>query len=120
MIDLMTPDDFAGNAYGWLTNQLSHAALGLAVAGALAALLHGRASHPKAIALALLAACYGAVEAIQRGTLTDGLADWSFVMLGGLLGLAVWEQRGRVVAACLALIGVFAVAGVRKRGDRDV
>ena len=101
---LLEPDDFAGDPYGWLTNQLSHWALGLLAAWALLALGAGAGWTLAAIAAAMC--LWEARQLRLGGGLADGAADWGFVMLGAIWGLGVTGWLPLVLLAVALAAGV--------------
>ena len=104
-LGLGTPDDFAGDPYGWATNGLSHVAL-----GAGGAWLGGQIGMSPPVVLAIAAAIVLAVEVLhlgRGGSWRDGLVDAGLV-LGGVRDLprpsavrgARRHPRSRDLAAC--------------------
>ena len=90
--ELLRPDAFVGDWYGWLTNQASHVLVGAVLAMLLSLRLRPRA------ALLVAAAGYGLVEVAQLalhgpGLWADGLADLGFAALGALI-VAAWRRGG--------------------------
>src|SRR6478735_380660 len=106
MLDLGTPDDFRGDPYGWLTNQMSHVLAGLGGAWLVALIvrslgLSGGAAAWLAVALAALAS--GSLEVLQLrrgGGLRDGIEDFAFVLAG-----ALWTASGGALALWLVIAG---------------
>jgi hypothetical protein len=123
MLDLMTPDAFAGDAYGWITNQLSHAFIGLIITALVAGLLDLIASDwiedrgMMAWVLVLTGYAFGWEMAVQHlgGGALDAIADTFFVAMGGLIGLAAWWRKPALLAAGFILTAGAAVAGVWRR-----
>jgi hypothetical protein len=107
MLGLGKPDDFRGDPYGWLTNQMSHVLCGIA-----GAWLVGLAGASPLAALAVVTCASAAVETVhlhRGGRLGDTLADVLYVVAG-----AVWQATG----GSLWLLGFGAlglVLGVRSR-----
>lgn len=94
--DLVTPSDFPGDAYGWVTNQLSHAALGLVAAWA----LHLQAGLSPVLAVV----AFVAFEVAQLGrgaSWRDFIEDTGFFCVGVwwcLTGGSWWLLAGAAVA----------------------
>lgn len=120
-MNLSTPDAFQADAYGWVTNQLSHALVGLVLV-ALVSFLLSRSEwiEDKGLfALALVVAGYFigwevAWQLVGAGW-TDALEDTAFVALGGAVGLFLWRRRGDLLAVVLAFGGLLVWLGVRAR-----
>lgn len=88
---IFLPDNFHGDWYGWLTNQISHIALGMAGVGALcflALVVFGEFPGRRATWV-LFAGGYMLYEmSVQRWNGVDTVEDWIFVAgygAGGLL-----------------------------------
>ena len=112
LTELLRPDAFAGDWYGWLTNQASHVLVGAVLAMLLS------------LRFALLAAAggYGLVEVAQLalhglGLWADGLADLGFAALGAGLVVAWWAGRVRLFFAGLVAAVVALVGGAGRRRD---
>lgn len=88
---LMTPDNFPNNWYKWLTNQISHCALGFALVILYCALgAHIADSFPdKWVIWVSIAVGYALIEVIQRGPFWDSVEDFLFVVVYGA-GLTLW------------------------------
>ena len=122
MLDLTTPEA-QDNAYFWLVVLLAHAALGLALVGAVAALLDRIAGEwidrTGDLALIIVAVGYAALweGAVQRfgAGLVDAAVDTVAVACGGAVGLWAWRRNGLGVAAGIIALSAVAWAGVRKR-----
>src|SRR5690242_8812368 len=110
MLDLLSPDDFRGNPYGWLTNQMSHVLAGLAGAWLVALVLGSLglgAGGAAGLCVVAVALASGAVEALQLcrgGKLVDGLQDAGFVLAG-----ALWSASGGALPLWLAVAFALAV-----------
>ena len=126
MLYLATPDDFRGDAYGWLTNQMSHVLAGLGgawlvmtLAAAFGVTGHsleriagGPVSAPALLGLIAAVLASGTLEVVQLrrgGALTDSLADFAFVLAG-----AVWTVAGGTLLLWL-LVAAALVAGTTRR-----
>jgi len=123
MLSLLTPDDFAGLPYEFVTNQLSHALIGLCLTALVAGLLDLIASEHidgrGRLALAMVSAGYlvgweVAAQHLGAGVL-DALADTFFVTMGGLLGLATWLRKPALMAFAMIATAGAAAAGVWRR-----
>lgn len=122
----MTPDAFANDWYGWLTNQMAHALLGLAVTALLAWVLGAFMSRAFEMdvpmhgpAVAILAVVYftaweGVWQRYGAG-MGDALADTAFMALGGLLGVSAWARKGGRVALAMAVGAALLMAGAWRR-----
>lgn len=122
----MTPDAFISDWYGWLTNQMAHALLGLAVtallAWALGALMSRAfemdvAMHGPALVIVAVGYFFGWEGVWQRygAGMGDALADTAFMALGGLLGVSAWARKGGRVALAMAVAVAMLGAGVWRR-----
>lgn len=122
----MTPDAFLHDWYGWLTNQMAHALLGLAVTALLAWVLGALmtrafempvAMHGPALVIVGLVYFFGWEGVWQRfgAGMVDALADTAFMALGGLLGVSAWARNGGRVALAMAVAVVMLGAGVWRR-----
>ena len=99
----LTPDDFAGDAYGHLTNQAGHIVLGLGIAS-LAAFLG--LWWPIPIAAAAAYWVIGEYVLQRAGLFWDGIEDATFVALGATFPFTVTgslTQVGLCFGAGLAL-----------------
>lgn len=117
--ELMTPSDFNGDAYGELTNQLSHTLLGVALA-ILTCAAYGAAFGEMPVrvhVVGLIAGIYLAVELAQVWKPSDSGFDWLMVMCGAVFPLvtlheieppAIW-YKPQFEANFLAFLGVFVV-----------
>ena len=130
MLDLATPDDFRGDPYGWLTNQMSHVLAGLGgawlamtLAAALGVTGHsleriagGPVNAPALIGLVAAALASGSLEVVQLrrgGTLVDSLADFAFVLAG-----AVWTVSGGTCLLWLLVAAALVAGTVRRSRER--
>ena len=110
MLDLLTPDAFRGDPYGWLTNQMSHVLAGLGGAWLvlhLAVLVGAAGRAPELGALAAAALTSAGLEVFQfrrGGAVSDGLQDFAFVIAG-----AHWTVSGGLPPA---------LGGDRRGADR--
>lgn len=122
----MAPDAFLHDWYGWLTNQMAHALLGLAVTALLAWVLGWFMSramemdvtmHGPALVIVGLVYFFGWEGLWQRygAGMGDALADTAFMGLGGLLGVSAWARKGGRVALAAAVAVVMLGAGVWRR-----
>jgi hypothetical protein len=106
MLGFGRPDDFRGDPYGWLTNQMSHVLCGI-----VGAWLVGLAGTSPLVALALVTFASAAVETVhlhRGGGLGDSLADLGFVVSG-----AVWHLHPILPVFLLTIVGL--AIGVRRR-----
>jgi hypothetical protein len=106
MLELGRPDDFRGDPYGWLTNQMSHVLVG--ITGAWLLMKLGCPPWCAVAAAALVSATVEAVHLHRGGRLGDTLADVAFVVSG-----AVWHLEPGVPLFLLIALGF--VLGVRSR-----
>lgn len=122
----MTPDAFLADWYGWLTNQMAHALLGLAVTALLAWALGAVVSqaferpvtmHGPALLIVGVVYFFGWEGVWQRwgAGMGDALADTAFMGLGGLLGVSAWARKGGRVALAMGAAAVMLGAGVWRR-----
>jgi hypothetical protein len=90
-MQIMTPDNFRTDAYGWLTNQISHMMLGLFAVILYCSLgAHIAGAFPdKWVIWTSVAVSYALIEIIQRGPFWDSVEDFIFVAVYGS-GLPVW------------------------------
>ncbi len=105
--DLTTPSSFAGDPYGWATNQISHAALGGVAAWSLA----GYAWGPWIVLLAYVS--LEGVQILRGGDWWDAAEDTLFVA-AGILWAFTGGTWGLLVGGVLLLL-----AGVLRRLTRD-
>jgi hypothetical protein len=102
MLNLGSPDEFRGDPYGWLTNQMSHVLLGVLVAWIIG---YTVAIAPAWLLIAVATLGAGAVEVIhlrKGGSIRDSLVDVGFVTLG-----AGWQAcGGSWIAAVLIAAGL--------------
>lgn len=122
----MTPDAFITDWYGWLTNQMSHMLLGLAITALLAWILGclmsramemDVAMHGPALVIVAVVYFFGWEGLWQRygAGMWDALADTAFMTIGGLLGVSAWARRGGRVALAMGAAAVMLGAGVWRR-----
>ena len=98
--DILTPDDFAGDWYGWLTNQAAHFILG----GALQ-LLFGLWWVPAYLAVEVAHYAVG-------GTVIDGVTDTLFVGCGAAVAYALRLDRDTKAVTAFSLFIVALALGV--------
>ena len=116
MLDLGTPDDFRGDPYGWLTNQMSHVLAGLAGAWLIELTVRsvgvgsGAAAGAGVVAVALASGALEAWQLRRGGTLGDGLQDFAFVLAG-----ALWSASGGLLPLWLATAFSLGVGAVVRR-----
>lgn len=107
-LDLGTPDDFRGQPYAGLTNEMSHILCG--IAGAWGAL---RLDVPALVAVLGASLIASAVELWQartgRNSLHDSLSDIVFVVGGA------WWQAADQPALLAGLLAMALVSGVLRR-----
>jgi hypothetical protein len=105
------PSNFAGDAYGWVTNQCGHVVIGLASA-TVAAAVGLWWPIPLAVAVAYwLVAEY----LLQRaGLFLDGLTDAAFVGAGASAPAALAWEPWAAVGLCVAT-GLALAAGAWRR-----
>lgn len=120
-MDLTTPVDHA-DPYLWAAVALAHLAIGMALTGALAALLSRlEPGVPRTglHALGLVTALYlaGWEWAVQRfgAGLADALLDTAMIATGGVLGLLAWRRDGRGLAAVILAAALVLARGIRSR-----
>lgn len=122
----MTPDAFLSDWYGWLTNQMAHALLGLAVTALLAWALGALMSrafgmdvtmHGPALLIVGVVYFFGWEGLWQRygAGMWDALADTAFMAIGGLLGVSAWARKGGRVALAMGAAAVMLAVGVWRR-----
>ena len=112
MLDILAPSDFAGDWYGYLTNQTGHFVLGLIVWAGLAWWL-GRVR-----ALILGGLVYAGVEIWQftiAVNIWDALEDWLFVMAGAVAGYLASLRKLREASVVLLGVSIALVSGALKR-----
>jgi hypothetical protein len=110
MLGLGKPDDFRGDPYGWLTNQMSHVLCGIVAAWVLMQL--GCQPWCAVAVTALVSATVEAVHLHRGGRLGDGITDLSYVVGG-----AAWQAAGgSLVILLLLTLGL--VLGVRVRAAK--
>ena len=123
---VMTPDAFLDAWYDWLTNQMAHSLLGLAVTALLAWILGclmsramemDVAMHGPALVIVAVVYFFGWEGLWQRwgAGMGDALADTAFMAIGGLLGVSAWARRGGRVALAMGAAAVMLGAGVWRR-----
>jgi len=118
---MFAPDAFATDAYGFLTNQLGHAAFGLVATGIVAFVMRLRTGHDmRAPALLVVAVAYflgweAAWQTLWIAGPMDALADTFFVVCGGWIGIALWGRAGPQAAAGIAAAGSALALGVWRR-----
>ena len=121
-LNLTAPTDHA-DPYVWLVVLLAHAALGLALTGAVAALLdrigRGWIEFTALDAWILTSAAYGLlwevfVQRIGAGW-ADAAVDTLAVSLGGAVGALAWRRRGPALAGAMLALAAIGWRGVRAR-----
>lgn len=118
---LSSPDDQGNNWYGWITNQFSHALLGVLIGGSVL-LLDGGWYW----ALTLNIVVSGAIEtwdmtsAPQDGwrTLRDSIQDFSFWLSGGLIAIGLYHNNSALFSVAVGLVTGLAVSGIWPRAIR--
>jgi hypothetical protein len=103
------PDDFPGNPYGELTNQLGHMVLGMVLSLAFV---------PALAVPVIVGAAYWVVweAAVQRLTLwADVLNDTANVMGGAAVMTAALTGDKMTVLGCFAALGLSLLVGVLRR-----
>lgn len=118
---LASPDDQGNNWYGWITNQFSHALLGVLIGGSV--LLLGGGWY---WALTLNIIVSGAIETWdltsvpQDGwrTLRDSIQDFSFWLSGSLLAIAVYRDNLTLFSVAVGLVIGLAASGIWPRAIR--
>jgi hypothetical protein len=111
MLGFGRPDDFRGDPYGWLTNQMSHVLCGI-----VGAWLVGLAGASPLAVLALVTFASAAVETVhlrRGGRLGDSVADVVFVVSG-----AVWHLEPGVPLFLLIVVGL-AIGVWRRLAERQ-
>lgn len=92
--ELMTPSDFKNDAYGELTNQLSHTLLGIALA-VLGCGVYGATFGEMPVRLHVIGTVgllYLAIESLQKWRAGDSGFDWFMVMCGAVMPLISLEE----------------------------
>ena len=110
---LCIPDDFAGDWYGWLTNQCGHVVIGLVPAG-----IAWFMSAPMLAAfLTIIGAYFLVVEVLlQRLQLPwDSFVDTWFVALGAAVGTGLAMGSGVAFFAASGAMVLSMYLGVRPR-----
>ena len=113
MLNLGSPEDFRGDPYGWLTNQMSHVLLGVLVAWIIGSVV---AIAPPWLLVVVAFLGAGAVEVIhlrEGGSVRDSLVDVAFVTLG-----AAWQAFGGSWIAALAVAAGLCFGTVRRDAER--
>lgn len=113
-MSLLTPDDFADDQYGWLTNQISHAALGVFLVFSLCTthyVVAGEFPHKTHVFLLIFAA-YVLFEVLVQGWRgSDTVEDTVFVVGYGASGVLAsfteLEVGSSVVLVDVLTIGIF-------------
>ena len=122
MLDLLTPTDHA-TAYEWAAVLLAHAALGLALVAAVAAVLEALAGEWiddlggvswAIVVLAYAVAWEGIIQRLGAGWIDAG-ADSLAVACGGAFGVFLWQRFPARAAAVAGLLGLALWLGVRVR-----
>lgn len=82
---LFPNESFPGDWYGWLTNQISHIALGMLLAAIVSGGFYLAAGEfpVKIWAWMFCAISYAILELIRPGELLDSIEDWVFVAVYG-------------------------------------
>ena len=123
---LLFPDAFLSDPYGWATNQMAHALLGLAVTALLAWVLGWLMSramemnvemHGPALLIVGVVYFFGWEGLWQQwgAGMGDALADTAFMVLGGSVGLFAWARKGGLVASAIVVAVAMLGAGVWRR-----
>ncbi len=118
---MLSPDAFNGLPYEWVTNQTGHMALGLGLTALVAwymRLYTGEDMRGPALLSVVLGYFFGWEATWQTlwvaGPL-DAVADTFFVAAGGYVGIALWERRGPLLAAGMAVTGLGLALGAWRR-----
>ena len=112
MLDLGHPDDFRGQPYPWLTNQMAHVLVGIAGSWILIAL--GMPGWGAILAAGLTSGSVEALHFSRGGTLRDGITDLAHVLSG-----AVWQVLGGTFWL-LAIVALELAIGAQMRAaERD-
>lgn len=95
--EAMRPEDFRGQPYRAVVNQLLHATVGFTVSGLICALwsaVMGEMPIRGYVWIFVASAYYGIVEIwIQQFTKRDGLTDAAFIGIGAALPLAMFHEQ---------------------------
>lgn len=119
ILDWLTTPEAQVDPHYWLTTAAGHVLIGAVLWGMAAwALWRVTGATRRALALAVVALAYAAVEAAEwpywTGTtaagLEDAALDWSFVGAGAALAWATWAHRLAAVTAMVA--GAVALAAI--------
>ena len=116
-----TPEAQA-DAYTWAAAFLGHVVIGLVLTGAVAAGVERAADWidgHRVLAWLVVTVGYaviweGAVQHLGAG-FVDALVDTVAVGIGGVIGIAAWARRGKVVAAAVMIGAGIVALGVRRR-----
>ncbi len=118
---MLAPDAFLTDAYGWVTNQSGHALIGLVLTALVAWLLRLYTQEDMrgpALVLVVLGYFFGweaTWQTIWVAGPLDAVADTFFVAAGGYVGIALWERRGPLLAAAMAITGLGLALGAWRR-----
>jgi len=120
-ISLGTPDDQGKDWYGWITNQLGHAMLGLIFGGAI--LLAGGGWVGAIVGNLVLAAIKEIYDLSKKNTdkwaaIRDSIQDLFFWIIGSLLAVAVFYGSIATFAVVFASFIGLAASGIWPRAIR--
>jgi len=113
---LETPDDQGRDWYGWSSNQLSHAALGLLYAGAVQLWMHSvLAGVAVAMAIALVKEGVDIHRVPTWHTAQDSLQDVLFQAIGAALASALYLHSGGIFILAAFFIIAALIIGIAPR-----
>jgi hypothetical protein len=120
-ISLGTPDDQGKDWYGWITNQLGHAMLGLVFGGAL--LLAGGGWVGAIVGNVVVAATKEIYDLLKDNPdkwagIRDNIQDLSFWMIGTILATAIFYGSVTTFAIGFGLFIGLAASGIWPRAIR--
>lgn len=111
LLELARPDDQGRDWYGWVTNQMSHVTLGMLVT--VFAILHLKFNPLTPIFI--LATGKEIYDLNNGGTFKDSFNDWVFMIVGGVLADALFDDDISSINISFFVIVVGLIAGLLPR-----
>jgi hypothetical protein len=110
--ELERPDDQGLSWYGWATNQMSHALIGIA----LAALVLTFATDAAAMAAVFgFAVVKEILDLARGGRLKDSLNDLAFQLMGGFLAACLFTAQQEGIWLAVGILSAWIIGGIIPR-----
>jgi len=118
---LETPDDQGRDWYGWASNQLSHAVLGLLYAGAVQLWLHSVGiGAAVAMTIALVKEFFDIRRVPTWRTAQDSLQDVLFQGIGAALASALYLRSSAIFILAAFFIAAALIIGIIPRARKAI